>query len=152
MEASSRNELSAALRAEIDRWVARFPDGRQRSAVIAALHAAQHENHGYLTRELMEGVAAYLGMPVIQVFEVATFYSMFETKPVGRHSSSFVVATLCRVPHYSPSSSPHVKQRPAPNLAASGAANFPSQKSHVFNIASKSSLQIRQCIAFLVLS
>ena len=55
--------LSPHLRAEIDRWIARFPAGRQRSAVIAALHAAQHENNGYLTRELMEAVGAYLGLP-----------------------------------------------------------------------------------------
>lgn len=87
--------LSAHLREEIDRWVARFPPGRQRSAVIAALHAAQHENHGYLTRELMEGVASYLGMPAIQVFEVASFYSMFETRPVGRHSISVCTNISC---------------------------------------------------------
>ena len=64
----------------------RFPDGRQRSAVIGALHAVQHENDGYLTAELMNGVAAYLDLPTIQVYEVATFYSMFQTKPVGRHN------------------------------------------------------------------
>jgi NADH-quinone oxidoreductase subunit E len=95
MAATGNKELSPALQAEIDRWVARFPQGRQRSAVIAALHAAQHENHGYLTRELMEGVAAYLDIPVIQVFEVATFYSMFETKPVGRHSISVCTNISC---------------------------------------------------------
>ena len=80
--------LSEHLRAEIDRWVARFPEGRQRSAVIAALHAAQHENHGYLTPELMGAIAGYLGLPPIQVYEVAAFYSMLETKPVCRHSIS----------------------------------------------------------------
>jgi NADH-quinone oxidoreductase subunit E len=88
-------ELSQPLRAEIDRWVARFPEGRQRSAVIAALHAAQHENHGYLTRELMDAVAAHLGLPTIQVYEVATFYSMFETRPVGRHSVSVCTNISC---------------------------------------------------------
>lgn len=87
--------LSPKLRAEIDRWVARFPAGKQRSAVISALHAAQHENRGYLSRELMEGVAAYLGLPAIQVFEVATFYSMFETKPVGLHSISVCTNISC---------------------------------------------------------
>ena len=87
--------LSPHLRAEIDRWIARFPAGRQRSAVIAALHAAQHENNGYLTRELMEAVGAYLGLPPIQVFEVASFYSMFETKPVGRHSISVCTNISC---------------------------------------------------------
>lgn len=84
MDNATNSPLSAAVRAEIDSWITRFPEGRQRSAVLAALHAVQHENHGYLTQEQMEGVAAYLGLPPIQVFEVASFYSMFVTKPVGR--------------------------------------------------------------------
>lgn len=87
--------LSEHLRAEIDRWVARFPEGRQRSAVIAALHAAQHENHGFLTPELMDAVAGYLGLPPVQVYEVAAFYSMFETNPVGRHSISVCTNISC---------------------------------------------------------
>ena len=87
--------LSAHVREEIDRWVAKFPPGRQRSAVIAALHAVQHENHGYLTPELMNAVAAYLDLPAIQVYEVASFYSMFETKPVGRHSISVCTNISC---------------------------------------------------------
>jgi NADH-quinone oxidoreductase subunit E len=88
-------QLSAHVREEIDHWVAKFPPGRQRSAVIAALHAAQHENHGYLTPEIMIAVAEYLQLPPIQVFEVATFYSMFETKPVGRHSISVCTNISC---------------------------------------------------------
>ena len=91
----SVQELSAHVRGEIDRWVARFPPGRQRSAVIGALHAVQHENNGYLTQELMEAVARYLGLPPIQVFEVASFYSMFETSPVGRHSISVCTNISC---------------------------------------------------------
>lgn len=87
--------LSSHVREEIDHWVAKFPAGRQRSAVIGALHAVQHENGGYLTTELMEAVAAYLGMPAIQVFEVASFYSMFETRPVGRHSVSVCTNISC---------------------------------------------------------
>lgn len=87
--------LSPHVRDEIDRWKARFPEGRQCSAVIGALHAAQHENEGYLTRELMEAVAAYLDLPAIQVFEVASFYSMFETRPVGRHSVSVCTNVSC---------------------------------------------------------
>ena len=71
------NTLSTHAQAEIDRWIAKFPEGKQRSAVIAALHAVQHDNHGYLTEELMQAVAEYLGMPAIQVYEVASFYSMF---------------------------------------------------------------------------
>jgi NADH-quinone oxidoreductase subunit E len=87
--------LSAHVREEIDHWVAKFPEGRQRSAVIAALHAAQHENNGYLTPEFMIAVAEYLKLPPIQVFEVASFYSMFETKPVGKHSISVCTNISC---------------------------------------------------------
>lgn len=88
-------ELSAHVREEIDKWTARFPEDRRRSAVIGALHAVQHENEGYLTPELMDAVAAYLGLRPIQVYEVATFYSMFETKPVGRHSVSICTNVSC---------------------------------------------------------
>ena len=90
-----RVELSAHVREEIDHWVAKFPEGRQRSAIIGALHAAQHENHGFLTPEIMTAVAEYLSLPPIQVFEVASFYSMFETKPVGRHSISVCTNISC---------------------------------------------------------
>ena len=92
---STPGTLSAHVREEIDHWVAKFPRGRQRSAVIAALHAAQHENGGFLTPELMTAVAEYLKLPPIQVFEVASFYSMFETKPVGRHSISVCTNISC---------------------------------------------------------
>ena len=88
-------QLSHHVREEIDRWVAKFPPDRRRSAVISALHAAQHENNGYLTPEIMDAVAAYLGLAPIQVYEVATFYSMFETKPVGRHHVSVCTNISC---------------------------------------------------------
>jgi NADH-quinone oxidoreductase subunit E len=93
--ASASSILSSHVREEIDRWRAKFPESRQRSAVIAALHVVQHENHGYLTPELMEGVANYLDLPAIQVFEVGAFYSMFETRPVGRHSVSVCTNISC---------------------------------------------------------
>ena len=88
-------KLSDHLREEIDRWVSKFPEGRQRSAVIGALQAAQHENQGYLSAEIMNAVAEYLGLPAIQVYEVATFYSMFETEPVGRHCVSVCTNISC---------------------------------------------------------
>ena len=91
----SETVLSDHVRSEIDHWVAKFPEGRQRSAVIAALQAVQHENQGYLTTELMDAVAEYLDLPPIQVYEVATFYSMFETKPVGRHCISVCTNISC---------------------------------------------------------
>jgi NADH-quinone oxidoreductase subunit E len=88
-------KLSDHVRGEIDHWVAKFPPDRKRSAVISALHAVQHENQGYLSAELMDAVAEYLGLPNILVYEVASFYSMFETKPVGRHHISVCTNISC---------------------------------------------------------
>jgi NADH-quinone oxidoreductase subunit E len=88
-------ELSAHVREEIDHWVKKFPPDRKRSASLAALRAAQHENNGYLTPEIMDAVANYLGLPPVQVYEVATFYSMFETQPVGRHHVSICTNISC---------------------------------------------------------
>jgi NADH-quinone oxidoreductase subunit E len=91
----SDDRLSAHVREEIDHWVKKFPEGRQRSAIIGALQSVQHENDGYLTPELMDAVADYLALPPIQVYEIATFYSMFETTPVGRHSISVCTNISC---------------------------------------------------------
>lgn len=87
--------LSEHARHEIDRWLAKFPPERKRSAVLAALREVQHENGGYLTVELMDAVAEYLELAPIDVYEVASFYSMFETKPVGRHSISVCTNISC---------------------------------------------------------
>ena len=87
--------LSQHARGVIDKLRERFPEGRQRSAVIGALHTVQHDNGGYLTAELMNEVADYLDLPTIQVYEVATFYSMFQTKPVGRHNVAICTNVSC---------------------------------------------------------
>lgn len=87
--------LSAHTREEIDHWLTKYPTEQRRSAVAAALRAAQHQNHGYLTTELMDGVAAYLDLPKIWVYEAATFYSMFETEPVGRHAVAVCTNISC---------------------------------------------------------
>lgn len=87
--------LTEHTRHEIDEWVARFPEGRQRSAVLSALRFAQEQNEGYLTPDLMDAVAEYLGLPPIQVYEVASFYSMFETRPCGRHHVSVCTNISC---------------------------------------------------------
>ena len=92
---SKINLLTEHTRHEIDGWVARFPAGRQRSAVLSALRFAQEQNQGYLTPDLMEAVAEYLKLPAIQVFEVASFYSMFETHPCGRHHVSICTNISC---------------------------------------------------------
>ncbi len=92
---NDRSALSTHACEEIERWKSRFPQDRQRSAVIGALHAVQHENDGYLTAELMNDVADYLQLPTIHVYEVATFYSMFETQPVGRHNVAICTNIAC---------------------------------------------------------
>ena len=87
--------LSEHTRHEIDEWIGRFPTGRHRSAVLSALRFTQEQNNGFLTPELMEGVAEYLRLPAIQVYEVASFYSMFETHPCGRHHVSICTNISC---------------------------------------------------------
>lgn len=94
-QTTNKVELSAHTREVIDGWVARFPAGRKRSAVLSALREVQHENKGYLTIALMDAVAEYLELPKIAVYEVATFYSMLETNPVGRHSVSVCTNISC---------------------------------------------------------
>ena len=87
--------LSEHAKHEIDQWLAKFPPDRKRSAVLAALRTVQHENGGYLTNESMDAVAEYLGLPPIQVYEVASFYSMFETRPAGRVHVSVCTNISC---------------------------------------------------------
>lgn len=87
--------LSEHVRAEIDRWIAKFPTGRQRSASLTALRHAQEQGNGFLTVELMDAVAEYLRLPPIQVYEVASFYSLFETRPCGRHHVSICTNISC---------------------------------------------------------
>ena len=87
--------LSAGTRAHIDHWLAKFPPDRKRSAVIQGLFAAQQENGGHLTDELIAAVARYLEIPPVWAFEVASFYSMFELAPVGRHNVAICTNISC---------------------------------------------------------
>ncbi|MGH8397461.1 MAG: NADH-quinone oxidoreductase subunit NuoE [Gammaproteobacteria bacterium] len=93
--ADKAQTLSKHARQAIDEAIKKYPEGRQRSAVFVALREVQHENNGYLSVELMDAVAAYLKLEPIKVYEVATFYSMYETKPVGRHSISVCTNISC---------------------------------------------------------
>ena len=76
-------ELSNELKQHIDHWCQKFPKDQRRSAVPAALLQAQEENGGWLSGEVINSIAQYLGLQPIEVYEVATFYDMFEFKPVG---------------------------------------------------------------------
>jgi len=86
MNKKSRIDLIPAnVREEIDCWIAKYPPEHKRAAVMAALRLVQESHGNALTTELIEAVAEYLEMPPIAVHEVATFYSMYNLKAVGRH-------------------------------------------------------------------
>lgn len=87
--------LNETSRADIDRWVAKYPPEQKRSAVMAALRIAQEQNGGWLTNELIEAVADYLEMAPIAAYEVASFYSMYELSPVGRHKINICTNISC---------------------------------------------------------
>src|SRR3954466_15604323 len=70
---------------KVNEILARYPDGRQKSALLPLLHMAQDENNGWLSVEAMDYVAGLLNIKPIEVYEVATFYSMYNLKPVGRY-------------------------------------------------------------------
>ncbi len=89
--------LSDDTRATIDHWVTKFPEGVEgrRSALIQSLFAAQQQNGGWLSEEMMDAVADYLELPPVWAYEVANFYSMLETREVGRHSISICTNISC---------------------------------------------------------
>ena len=87
--------LTAETRAHIDAWLEKFPAEQKQSAVLAALQAAQEQNGGWVSRELMDAVADYLGMLSVQVYEVGTFYSMIELEPVGRNMVALCTNLSC---------------------------------------------------------
>ena len=80
----SASRLSDAARGRIERETAKYPPEQRQSAVMSALAIAQDE-HGWLPAEVMEEVAKVLGMAPVHVYEVATFYNMYNLKPLGRH-------------------------------------------------------------------
>ena len=86
--------LSSAALAKIDKAVAKYPPQEKQSAVMAALTIAQDEK-GWLATETMDFVAQYLDMPPVAVYEVATFYTMYDMKPVGRHKLTICTNLPC---------------------------------------------------------
>lgn len=83
------------IRAEIDRHVAKYPAEWKQSAVMPALTLAQESNGGWLTRELMDDVAAYLDMPKVAVYEVATFYGMYDLEPTAKNKVCICNSVSC---------------------------------------------------------
>jgi NADH-quinone oxidoreductase subunit E len=87
--------LNDHTRTHIDHWIAKFPPDRKRSVVIQGLFVAQEQNDGWLTDELIAAVAKYLDIPPVWAYEVATFYSMFETREVGRNNVAICTNISC---------------------------------------------------------
>ncbi|MEZ5543100.1 MAG: NADH-quinone oxidoreductase subunit NuoE [Pseudomonadota bacterium] len=94
-QARKSDLLSATTRATIDAWLTKYPADQRQSAVLCALQAAQEQNGGWVTRELMDAVADYLGMAPVRVYEVGTFYSMIELEPVGRNMVALCTNISC---------------------------------------------------------
>ncbi|AZL16006.1 NADH-quinone oxidoreductase subunit NuoE [Rickettsiales endosymbiont of Stachyamoeba lipophora] len=80
---------------KIKQIIAKYPQGRQASAVLPVLDIAQRQNHGWLSKSAMDAVAYTLDMPAIKVYEVATFYTMFNLKPIGKYHLQICGTTPC---------------------------------------------------------
>lgn len=90
------NELLTQETKDImETWLAKYPKDQRRSAVIGSLHAAQDQNGGWLSKEIMQAVGQYLEIPAIWVYEAASFYSMFFTKPCGTHKVAICTNISC---------------------------------------------------------
>jgi len=95
MKTNTSTIIEASSLSEIDREMRKYPADQNQSAVMAALRIVQDQNQGWLTTELMDAVADYLDMPPIAVYEVASFYSMYEHQPVGRHKLCLCTNVSC---------------------------------------------------------
>lgn len=92
---TEQNLLTQEDKQVIDHWLAKFPEDRKQSALLAALTQVQKTNGGWLSRELLDAVADYLQLPKINVYEVATFYSLYELEPVGKHKIEVCTNISC---------------------------------------------------------
>jgi NADH-quinone oxidoreductase subunit E len=90
-------QYSEAARNEVLGQLKKYPEGRGKSAILRALHLAQEENHGWLSVPAMDEVAATLGITPIEVYEVASFYSMFNLAPVGKYVLEFCQTGPCAI-------------------------------------------------------
>jgi NADH-quinone oxidoreductase subunit E len=102
--------FTQGLREQIDAWVAKYPAGQAQSALIPSLHILQDAHGGWLSEDIMKALAAYLDIPEISVFEVATFYTMFDLAPVGEHKVNVCTNISCQL-NGAESISDHIKKR-----------------------------------------
>ncbi len=101
--------LSPASLAQIDQEIVKYPSNQRQSAVMSALRIAQVEK-GWLAIETMDFIADYLGMPAIAVYEVATFYNMYNTVPTGKYKVTLCTNISCMLMG-APEMAEHLKQR-----------------------------------------
>lgn len=94
MSSETQQLLSEKVRGEIDKWLAKFPPEQKRSVTLYALRITQEDN-GWLTETLMDAVAEYIGIPKIWVYEVATFYSMYDLQSRGKHKIGVCCGISC---------------------------------------------------------
>ena len=92
---SLKTVLSDQAKQAIDGWIAKYPVGQQKSAVCAAIKIAQEENSGHVTEEILHAIAEHLSMSPIEVMEVASFYDMVETSPIGKHKIAVCTNVSC---------------------------------------------------------
>ncbi len=90
-------EFSAGNLTAAATMIARYPDGKQASAILALLDMAQRQGGGWLSRAAMEYVGEFLGMAAIRVYEIATFYEMYNLAPVGEHMVRVCTTTPCQL-------------------------------------------------------
>lgn len=95
MQAKKTSLISETVKKEIDRWLKKFPSEQKQSGILYALRLMQEQNGGWLTEPLLDAVAEYLALPKIAVYEVATFYSMYDLKPVGKHKIGVCTSISC---------------------------------------------------------
>ena len=88
-------ELSKETKQQIDHWLTKYPADQRRSAVVASLLAVQEQNGGHLTNEAMNAVADYLRIPHVEAYEVATFYDMYNLKPIGKNKIAVCTNISC---------------------------------------------------------
>ena len=89
--------FNSDIRQRIDAWIVKYPPNQKQSAVIPSLHILQDFNNGWLSKFVIEAIAKYLDIPSINVYEVATFYSMFELKPVGKNKINVCTNISCQL-------------------------------------------------------
>ena len=87
--------ISDSVKAEIDRWLEKYPPDQKRSAVVAAALLVQEQNNGWISEAAMKAVADYLEIPPVVVYEAVSFYDMYNTQPIGKNKIGVCTNVAC---------------------------------------------------------